>query len=156
MYDEDIVIKIKKLKKDGKSYNEISKMLDIAKSSVWWILNKRKRGNHGKPGPKCKINRRLSTRIKRYVEKMNNNGSKVDCNKVKNELQLDIGRRTINNWFIKHGFKYKSHAQKFMLTNKHKNMRIEVVSEWLKEKIEWENCVFTDEKCWSLDGPDNW
>ena len=43
-----------------------------------------------------------------------------------------------------------------MLSKKQKIRRVEVEAQWLKEKIVWENCVFTDEKSWSLDGPDNW
>ena len=54
------------------------------------------------------------------------------------------------------GYKYKNHAQKFMLPKKQKIRRVEVVAQWLKEKILLENCVFTNEKSWSLGGTDNW
>ena len=84
---------------------------------------------------------------------MNSEGRKVQ---IKNELQLDIERRTINNWFMKHGYKYKNHAQKCILSKQHKTRRVQLVSQWLTKKIEWNQCIFTDEKCWSLDGPDNW
>jgi len=156
MYDEIIVRNIKNLKEKGKSYKEISEMIGISKASVWWILNKRKKGLHQKPGPKPKINSRLSTRIKRYVEKMNLDGQKVNCNVVKNELHLDVKRRTLNDWFNKKNYICKSHPQKFMLTKKHKEKRIEIITQWFVEKINWDRCIFTDEKCWSLDGPDNW
>ena len=156
MYDNRVVNEVKYLKENGNSCIEISDIMRISKASVWWILNKRKKLNNLKPGPKCKINKRLSIRIKRCVAKMNSEGRKVTCVQIKNELKLDIERRTINNWFMKHGYKYKSHAQKCILSKQHKARRVQLVSQWLTEKIEWNQCIFTDEKCWSIDGPDNW
>ena len=39
MYDDYIVTQIKELKENGKSYKEISKIMNILKASVWWIIN---------------------------------------------------------------------------------------------------------------------
>jgi len=59
MYDNSVVNEVKYLKENGNSCKEISDILRIPKASVWWILNKRKKINNLKPGPKCKINKRL-------------------------------------------------------------------------------------------------
>ena len=69
MYDDYIVTQIKELKENGISYKEISKIMNIPKANVWWIITQRKNAIHCKSGPKCKISKRLSIRIKRYVEK---------------------------------------------------------------------------------------
>ena len=83
---------IKELKENLKLYKEISKIMNIPKASVWW-----KNAIHCKSGPKCKILKRLSIRIKRHVEKINNKGRQVNCIQIKKELELHIERRTINN-----------------------------------------------------------
>ena len=42
MYDDYIVTQIKELKENGKSYKEISKIMNILKASIWWIITQRK------------------------------------------------------------------------------------------------------------------
>ena len=60
---------------------------------------------------------------------MNNEGRQVNCIQIKKELELHIERRTTNNCFLKHGYKYKNHAQKFMLSKKQKIRRVGVVAQ---------------------------
>ena len=55
MYDVNIVIQVKSLQENGKSYREICEIMKIPKSSVGYILNNRKKGHHLKRGPKCKM-----------------------------------------------------------------------------------------------------
>jgi len=71
-----------------KSYKEISKIINIPKASVLWIITQRKNAIHCKPEPKCKILKRLSIRIKRHVEKINNEGKQVNWIQIKKELEL--------------------------------------------------------------------
>ena len=79
MYDVYIVAQIKELKENGKSYKEKSKIMNIP----WQIITQRKNEIHCKPGLKCKIIKRVSIRIKRHVEKMNNEERQVNCIQIK-------------------------------------------------------------------------
>ena len=59
MYDDYIVTQIKEIKENGKSYKEISKIMNIPKENVWLIITQWKNAIHCKPGSKCKISKRL-------------------------------------------------------------------------------------------------
>ena len=50
-----------------------------------------------KTGPKPKINKRLSSRIKRHITLSNSIGENVNCHSIINSLDLDIKRRTLND-----------------------------------------------------------
>lgn len=83
------------------------------------------------------------------------NGCKVNASMIKEDLDLPVTTRTINNWFLKRDIHYSKQRQSIQLTALHKRKRVEIVSDWITENINWENTVFSDEKRFDLDGPDN-
>ena len=53
-------------------------------------------------------------------------------------------------------FKYGNIKKQICLTNNHKNKRVKILQEWLKNIVDFSRVVMTDEKVFHLDGPDNW
>lgn len=141
---------------NGISYAKIGEILNISKASAQSLANYEKITHKRKSGPKCQITKANELQIKRYISNCNEIGIKVNCNRILQDLNLNVSRRTLNNWLLHKDYLYRKEAQKIQLTKIHKEKRIKLVSSWIHKKIEWENCVFTDEKRFSLDGPDNW
>lgn len=52
--------------------------------------------------------------------------------------------------------KYKKAIKKVSLTKWDKSQRLETVRSWFCDNHPWEQTIFTDEKRFSLDGPDDW
>ena len=59
---------------------------------------------------------------------MNDEGIKVNCNRVINNLQLGISRRTMNNWMERKDFKYWKHSHEMVLIRitKLKELKLQV------------------------------
>lgn len=138
------------------SYSEIATDLGISIASVQNLNTYVKKPHKKKTGPKSKIGKCEALRIKRYICDQNMKDSKVNCRKIIEDTNIAVTRRTMNNWLLRNKYKYQKQVQEIKLSQKHKNERISKISSWIEENIVWENTVFTDEKRFSLDGPDNW
>lgn len=155
MYSDDLRQVVLYRRSQGESIRKIAQYLNIKKSTVDTILNYKRKTNKFKTGPKPLIGKAVSLMLKRHISNCNSNGVKVNCNKLKRDCNLGHNRRTLNNWMLKEDYKYFKQVQKISLTNDHKQKRMEIVSSWIIEKIDFKNCAFTDEKQFTLDGPNN-
>jgi len=156
MYSEEIRTAALKLHNQGNSYSEIGLIMQLTKSTVRNLLKYHKSSHKMKRGPKFTLTKRKSTILKRFIQKENESGKKVNAAEIIRSNELTCSRRTVCRWLKKHDYKYRKEAQKIVLSQKHKSERILKISLWVSKNIQWENTAFVDEKRFSLDGPDNW
>lgn len=145
-----------KQKNEGQTFKSIAKNLNLSEGQVKRKFYFKRKINKRKPGPKGIINKKFALSIKRYIANSNINGKKVTCNRIIDNTGISISRRAMNSWLLKQDYKFSSVAQKICLSDKHKKDRIDFVSRWIQDNIIWEQTVFSDEKRFCLDGPDNW
>lgn len=156
MNSETLRNTIIKYRNEGQKFKKISENLNMRESQVKHIFYYEKKKMKCKTGPKRKIDKRASLSIKRFISKSNLDGRKVNCSKIIQDMGISIARRTLNSWLLAKDYRYSSIVQKICISDKHKKRRVELVSQWIEENMSWEKTFFSDEKRFSLDGPDNW
>ena len=143
------------LRNKGKTYDEIGYIMDISKDAARNLCREVKK-NKLKPGPKQKLSKYNQLSIKREVKRLKSIEERVNPRKIRQNCSLHVSRRTIKlhlstNLLLK----YKKIPQKMVLTEK-KHIRLNHIEKWMSVGQNWYQTVFTDEKVFILDGPNDY
>lgn len=156
MKTEDEKNKVLCLRQHGNSYQEISKITGFSKNCVKGICLQRKVLNRKTRGRKPKLNAVYKLRLKRKIASMHKNGEKVNCRKLINECNIPASRFTVARYLKQRGMRYRKIKKSLPLKPLDKVKRVELGKTWLAKNHPWERTIFSDEKWFSLDGPDDW
>uniref|UniRef100_A0A0N5BN00 HTH_Tnp_Tc3_2 domain-containing protein n=1 Tax=Strongyloides papillosus TaxID=174720 RepID=A0A0N5BN00_STREA len=150
--------KILDYSRENKFCRWIAKKLKIAHTTVSRVLksggtkNRRTRSNAGRPR---KLNRADELKIKRVTMDRIQKNSLVNSRIIKNKLNLDVSLRTIQRKMKTMDFTYYKIERKIPSSKLTKNERIKFCKKMLTEDISTNFIIFSDEKKFSVDGPDN-
>lgn len=144
------------LKIDGKTYSEISSTLGVTRDAARNLCRYQLKTIKKKTGCKSKINSKQQYQIRREVSNLKNAGQKVNTTKIIKNCNLDISKTTCWRELNKSGFKFSHIKKQVYLEKKHKIKRMELITKWFSTNHNWGTTIFTDEKRFSLDGPDDW
>lgn len=155
MYSKDLIDKVKQLYDQDKSIAKVASKLSLPYTTVQYMVKNDYDRVKGKRGRPKLLKEREKTKIKRSVRQLNQRGEKVSALKVINETNSVVSKSTMRRQLNELGFKYKKVKQSIVLTQKHKAERLEHCQKWINENQDWSSTVFSDEKRFSFDGPDN-
>src|ERR1043165_7671303 len=125
MYPDCLRNLIRTGRNSGKSYIQLSNEFDLSISTIQTLLSYNKKSIKKKTGTKLIIQKRDSLMLKRYISNMNNVGSKVTCRKIIEDNNMNVSRRTMNNWILRNKYKYQKQVQSIQLSKRHKLKRIQ-------------------------------
>lgn len=146
----------KQLKTDKYSYAEIGSILKISRQAARNLCCYQLKKMPMKRGPKRKIDSQAKLRLKREIASIKSQGQKVNSPKLVRNCELSVSNRTCQRYMTSLGYNYRKISKQLVLTKVHKAKRLDFISQWISDNHNWENTIFSDEKRFSLDGPDDW
>ena len=72
-----------------------------------------------------------------------------------NATGLNVSSRTIHDSLKEMGLKYKKQNQRIVLSDEDKKNRVKICLKWIDNGTNFRDVVFSDEKKFKYDGPDN-
>ena len=156
MYSKDFVENVKEIYKTNKNLRETSRNIRKPYSTVHYMIKNDYNRIKKKRGPKKIINSREKTKIKRVFKVLKDKNQKITAKKIKIESGIDASISTIQRALADLNLTYGEIPKKLPLTKEHKLKRVELAKKWIAENLITKNIVFTDEKRFKFDGPDNW
>lgn len=155
MYDKNICEIIFNKRNSGQSYKRIADDLGMKKCTIQSILTRRKTGTHKKVGRKSIIVKSQKLKMKRQISTMYDADEKITSSKLKDNCDLPGTLRTVQRCLASMKYKYSKIPQRITLNASQKAKRVSILTNWISMSIDWKRTIFTDEKRFSLNGPDN-
>ena len=155
MHSVEIIDRVKETFEANRSIRKTAKIYNLPTSTVQYMVKndyKKTKKDIGRPRS---IGSKENTRIKKEIRSLNASGSIVTARKVLKNLDLNVSVRTMRRRINSLGFKYKKIQNKIQLSKKHQQNRLAFAENHLKVNHPWNLTVFSDEKRFRLDGPDN-
>lgn len=156
MWSDEIKSLVKSWKMKGKSYNEISKLLNVSKSSIQNLCKYINKRHNKKRGPKFSLQNFDKIVIKREVNRCLMSKEKINSRKIIGKCSLKQSKWTIQRHLKRLNLKYGKAKSKVFLNKKSKENRVNMIHQWISKNQNFQKVIFSDEKRFSFDGCDDW
>lgn len=155
MYSKEIFDEVISLRKSGKSLSQISQICKLPRSTVQKMISPSHIRKQNNPGHPKVVNSTIKNKIRRLSNTIYERGERITSTKLKDLGNFNICTSTIRKTLRGMKYNYKIQKQKLILSEYQKRNRLDFIKNWINHSIDFSKVIFTDEKKFSLDGPDN-
>jgi hypothetical protein len=155
MYSQDLKQKIYEAKLRGLSWKVISENFDVPTSSCRNIVKNINKPKGAVRKPNLKVKGNIKKRMILAIQMLENCNTRITSTNIFKKAHVNVSARTVQRFLKNEGLKYLNSKKEIRFTEAHKAARLEICKKWLIEGVASKNIIFTDEKRFNLDGPDN-
>ena len=131
----------------------ISKQLKISLASVYGIKKNPDIKNRG-VAPKNN-SKKMKFQLHQAVKRLTKSSERVTAKKIQEILPENIGLRTLQRRLKEDQcIKFRNIPKTIKLNKDQQNKRVEIIKGWFKQRLNFQNVIFTDEAWFSVHGPD--
>ncbi len=140
-----------------KIVNAIAKKgLRCSKASVArWLRSEGEKKAKKKPGARKKDYPGFAARLIKNIDKLNTKGRQVTSTSIRQMMKVPFCDTKLRKMLRVHKVKYKNIRSEIVLSETHRRERLLAVYNWALGGINFFDVIFTDEKRFSVDGPDS-
>ena len=155
MYSEDLKNKIFQARQRGTSWNDISANFGIPKTCCRNLVKSVNSSRYPPKPRNQKVKGNVKKRLEMAIRNIQETNSRVTSTNIFKKSKVKVSSRTVQRFLKSQAYKYINSKKEIYLTSQDKASRVEICKKWLIEGAPSRNIIFTDEKRFSLDGPDN-
>lgn len=142
--------------KEYGSYRKVAQLNNTSDKTVRKIKLDLYIKDKKQPGPKPKIERRQATKIKKAINQRYSDRKRTNARLVQQECVLqNVSLKTVQRKLKDLAMKFKPTKSQIILTKAYCQARLQFAELALGNIIDWSRVVWTDEKRFCADGPDN-
>lgn len=157
MLSKDLSERIIRAYEELGSYRKVAERFHVSHPTVRKYVLGLHESQPRRRGPKPKTSRRDESRISRAVSAMESREERVTARKVQVQCDLKhLSTRTVRRRLSSMDLSYRKAKRRIVLTREHKESRLAFARTGLTAGSDRSRTIFTDEKRFNADGPDNW
>jgi hypothetical protein len=147
--------RIRRLYARLKSMDKVVKKTGHSKPTIVNVIHNRPRRIRKTPAVPKIISKRDGQRILDFIRRERRAGRLVNASIIKQQIHLQCSTRTIARFLKEENVGYVISKKEIVLEERHKTARVDFAKHHVQNRTDFRTWIFTDEKKFSLDGPDN-
>lgn len=153
-YSDHIINLIRRDLADNIPISHISRKFEVSRKFIYTIKNDVPSKERGRP--KQYDANKLTMQCKKSILKSKKQKKRSTATNIMKDVLENVSIRTLQTFLNKtKAFKLRNFKKKIVLNDVQKSERVNTITSWFEDNVNFKSVIFSDECRFSLDGPDS-